>query len=86
MDLQVLRRASLVAQPPQRDRMIHAVLGHVPIRRPLPAGNRQQSRRVHVNHVVARKRRRLSLPLLFTSGRNPTYTASTSARVGGRLR
>ncbi len=60
-----------VAQPAQRNGMVHAVLGHVAIRRPLSAGNRQQAGCIHVNDVIAREGRSL-LPSPFTSGRSPT--------------
>ena len=58
VDVEGACHARPLGQPREIGRLIDGVLGHVPIRRPLAAGRRQQPGCVEVNRVIARQRRR----------------------------
>ena len=60
---------------------IDARLGHAPVCRPLPAGDRHQSGLIDADGVVARQLPRCCPPPAFTSGRTPAKVLSTSSRA-----
>ncbi len=60
MDLQVVRLARHVGKLAQGDGVVHRVLGHMPVGRPLAAHNGQQTRVIDMDGVIARERRRLA--------------------------
>ena len=57
VDVQMFRCAWFFRQLRQRRRLVHAILGHVPVCGPLAAGDGEQTRPIDVNRMVARKPR-----------------------------
>ena len=53
MDLQIFRRAGLIAKAAQGDGVIDGILGHVAIGSPFAAGDGEQAGGIHVNGVIA---------------------------------
>ncbi len=89
VDVHRCGHARPLIQATERHRVVHAVLGHVAIRRPFPSNDCQQTRSDRCesySHARSPKSFHQPAPAAFTSGRIPTNTLRISSRVGLWLR